>query len=487
MVRNAIRYVAAVASLAVLLSSCGIKRKKYENPITKDTQQPDKVLFDKAVNDIEHSRFEVARLLLQNLINTYDTSEYLAKAKLAIADAWFREGGAHGLAQAEAEYKDFILFYPAMEEAAEAQEKVCDIHYKQMGIADRDPMHALRAEDECKTLIQQFPNSKFAPLAQQKLRDIQEVLAEAEFRVGTLYQKKGSYPAASNRYQALTDQFPLYSKADEALWQMAETYHRMGDKFETQQASAYTKIVKDYPLSAHAEDAKAQLMAMKRPVPEVDPVALAREKYEIENHHRRPLPKRALSVFSGSPDLTQAAKSGTPPSEGLRPTIPVSVPQSAQPQLGSNEVTISQPGASSALDKGEEVRSPAAAGGAATPAAPAAPGATAPGTAQPAGATPGAITPDATGTPAANDAPPQNHTGTPKQQLKAQQEAIRKQQRDMKKAQDQARKVQAKKDQEMKAAAAAAKKDMKKKQDDDKQPPPPPAPTTTGQGPTAKQ
>jgi outer membrane protein assembly factor BamD len=489
MVRNAIRYIAVVALLAVLLTSCGIKRKKYDNPITKDTQQPDKVLFDKAVNDIEHSRFEVARLLLQNLINTYDTSEYLAKAKLAIADAWFREGGAHGLAQAEAEYKDFILFYPAMEEAAEAQEKVCDIHYKQMEKADRDPMHALRAEDECKQLISQFPNSKFAPQAQQKLRDIQEVLAEAEFRVGALYQHKGSYPAASNRYQALTDQFPLFSKADEALWQMAETYHRMGDKFENQQAGAYTKIVKDYPLSPHAEDAKAQLMAMKRPVPETDPVQLARQKYEIENHSRPGVPRRALSIFSGKPDMSQAAKSGTPPTEGLRPTIPVSVPAAAQPTLGTNDVTISQPGASSAIDKGEEVRSPAATGGATAPATQPAEGAAAPGAAKapattPAGTTPGTPAATAPGTTAPIDAPPQNHTGTPKQQLKAQQEMIRKQQSDLKKAQGQQKKVQAKKDQEIKAAAAAAKKNNKKKQDDQKQQPPetPPPPATTGQG-----
>src|SRR6266480_595177 len=261
MLQNKIRFAAPLAAAAVLLSGCGIKRHKYDNPITKDTQQPDKVLFDKAINDIEHSRFEIARLLLQNLINTYDTSEYLAKAKLAIADAWFREGGAHGLAQAEAEYKDFILFYPNMEEAAEAQERVCDIHYKQMEKPDRDPMHALRAEQECKQLVTQFPNSNFANAGRQKLRNIQEVLAESEFRVGILYQKKGSFPAASNRFQALSDQFPLYSKADEALWQLAETYHRMGDKFENQQVAAYSKIVKDYPLSAHAEDAKAQLVA----------------------------------------------------------------------------------------------------------------------------------------------------------------------------------------------------------------------------------
>src|SRR5258707_6340889 len=115
--------VAATAVTALLASSCGFKRKKYENPITKDSQQPDKVLFDKAIRDIEHGRYEVARLTLNTLINTYDSSEYLAKAKLAIADSWFRQSGAEGMAQAEAEYKDFILFYPTMEEAAESQSK----------------------------------------------------------------------------------------------------------------------------------------------------------------------------------------------------------------------------------------------------------------------------------------------------------------------------------------------------------------------------
>src|SRR6266496_1017078 len=132
---------------ALTVSSCGFKHKKYENPITAQTQQPDKVLFDKAIKDIEKGRYEIARITLNTLINTYDTSEYLAKAKLAIADSWFREGGSHGLAQAEAEYKDFILFYPNMEESAEAQEKVCMIHYRQMEKADRDPKHAMRADD----------------------------------------------------------------------------------------------------------------------------------------------------------------------------------------------------------------------------------------------------------------------------------------------------------------------------------------------------
>ena len=231
MVRNAIRYISLVAMLAALVLSSGCRRKVYENPIQKDTQQPDKVLYDSAIDDIEHGRYERARLTLQTLMNTYDTSEYLAKAKLAMADSWYREGGSRGYSQAEAEYKDFILFFKSMEEAAEAQMKICKMQFDQMDKSDRDPHHALRAQEECKDVLLEFPNSKFAVDAAQYLRDVQEVLADEEFRVQTFYWKKGSYPASANRGQALTDQFPLYSNAAEANWMLADSYQHLGDRF----------------------------------------------------------------------------------------------------------------------------------------------------------------------------------------------------------------------------------------------------------------
>src|ERR1700693_5347655 len=236
------RYISLVILVAGLMTSCGIRRHKYDDPITKDTKQPDKVLFDKAVSDIETSRYEIARITLNTLINTYDQSEFLAKAKLAVADSWFREGGASGLAQAEAEYKDFILFYPTMEEAAESQEKVCMIHYKQMEKADRDPNQMLRAEDECRQLVVQFPNSKFVDETQQLLRNIQEALAEAEYKVGTFYYKRGSNFAAAHRLTRLVDQYPLYSKADEALWDLGGSYSRLGNRFRQQEGEAYARI-----------------------------------------------------------------------------------------------------------------------------------------------------------------------------------------------------------------------------------------------------
>lgn len=347
-----------VLLLIALVAVGGCRRKKYENPITKDTQQPDKILFDKAIGDIERGRYEVARLTLNTLMNTYDTSEYLAKAKLAIADTWYREGGAHGLAQAEAEYKDFILFYPTLEESAEAQFKVCDLHYRQMEKPDRDPGHVVRADEECRQLLTQFPNSRYAPMAQQRLREIQEVSAESEFRVGSYYHHKQSYPAAANRLQAVTDHYPLYSGADLALSQLGDSYARMGPRFKQKSILAYQKIVREYPLSPLVEDAKKHLSEVEAEIPEPDPVALARMKYEQENATPRSAMAKAWGVFSKSPDVSKAAKSGQPATSVLRPTTPASVPvPGGGVQTGTTDVTVSTvSGATTDLDTKPDAR-----------------------------------------------------------------------------------------------------------------------------------
>jgi outer membrane protein assembly factor BamD len=356
-------------------SACG-RRKKYENPITKDTQQPDKVLFDKAINDIEKGRFEVARITLNTLINTYDTSEFLAKAKLAIADSWYREGGSHGLAQAEAEYKDFILFYPTMEEAAESQNRICDIHYRQMEKPDRDAAQAVRAEAECRQLITQFPNSKFAPIAEQKLRNIQEAIAEGEFRVGNFYHHKGSNPAAANRLRGLIDQYPLYSGADEALWMQADSYNKMGTRFRKDAGEALQKIVRDYPLSSYVDPAKKRLQEMEMPIPEADPVALNRMKFEAENRTKPNMVSQSLGLLKRGPDVSRAAKSGSPAMTPVRPPIPASIPTPAATAGFTGDVSATTVSDPTALDQGKEARQavPANAGGGGTAeAAPAAP------------------------------------------------------------------------------------------------------------------
>jgi outer membrane protein assembly factor BamD len=351
-------WILTVPLLGGLLTGCGFRRQKYENPITKDTQQPDKVLYDKAVNDVEKQRYSIARMTLQTLISTYDSSEYLAKAKLLIAESWYREAGGNGLAQAEAEYKDFILFYPMMEEAAEAQEKVCMIHFQQMDKPDRDTDHAAKADEECRQVLIQFPNSKFAPLAQQRLREIQQVLAEHEYRVGTFYYGKGAMVASASRMQSLTDHYPLFSRTDDALWKLGDAYGRMGPRMADRSAEAYARIVREYPLSSYVDAAKKKLKLMERDVPEPDPVAMARMKYEMENQTKPGMMSHFWGVFRSRPDVSQAAKSGAPVMTALRPATPASVPLSNGEAGTSTDVTVSTVpgGGTSALDTQPDAR-----------------------------------------------------------------------------------------------------------------------------------
>src|SRR5438045_7407318 len=210
---------------SVLAFGVACTNKKVNNPLANvGSKQPDKVLFDRSMDAMKHNRFDVARITLQTLINTYPGSEFIARAKLAVADSWYAEGGSTALQQSEVEYKDFITFFPNMPEAAEAQLKIGNIHYQQMEKPDRDYTHALRAEQEYRALIQQFPDSKLLPEAKQRLREVQEVLADREFGIGRFYYLRPAYPAAIARLQSLVDRYPMYSRADESLYLLGQSY-----------------------------------------------------------------------------------------------------------------------------------------------------------------------------------------------------------------------------------------------------------------------
>ena len=349
----------SVALVLALVLAVGCGRSPYDNPIANSSQQPDKILFDKSIENIEKHRYELARITLQTLMNTYPDSEYMAKAKLAIADSWYREGTSSALAQAEAEYKDFITFYPNMEESAESQLKICEIHYNQLQKPDRDNRHAIRADQECRQLLLRHPNSIFKQDTEQLLRDVQELIAEGEYRVGDFYVNKGSYRAGANRLQAITDHYPLFSKADETLWRLATTYEELGDNFEEQQVAAYEQIISDYPLSPYVEQAKERLTAMSRAIPEPDPERYKLHQYNVENRIYRGRMGSAWGMFAGKPDLGIAAKAGDPMMTTLMPRTPPGIQSTTGPIGGaapSAEVSVETISGPSALDTEPDAR-----------------------------------------------------------------------------------------------------------------------------------
>jgi len=317
--------------VAFLLGGCLGKKKTSAKKDTNGSAEPDKVLYDRAMDDIKHDRFTVGRLALQTLINTYPDSEYLAKAKLAIADSYYKEGGTSGLTQSIAEYKDFITFFPFLDEASYAQMQVAMAHYKMMEKPDRDSTQARMAEDEFQAFLLKYPQSPLVPKAEQRLREVQEVIAEGDFRVAHFYYIKHtpySLRAAAARLIELTDRYPLYSESDHALLMLANIYEHNGGTEEQKGQSReiaeryYTRIVRDYPLSSFAEQAKQKLIADGRPVPQPDPNALARMQKEQQiprQHHA--LLRNPLGILKTGPDVSTAAHTGSPnlnpPSESL--------------------------------------------------------------------------------------------------------------------------------------------------------------------------
>jgi outer membrane protein assembly factor BamD len=332
----------SIIVLSSVLALGGCTNKKVSNPIANvDSKQPDKVLFDRAMDAMKHNRFDVARLTLQTMINTYPDSEYIARAKLAVADSWYSEGGSASLAQAEIEYKDFETFFPNMAEAAEAQMKIANIHYQQMEKPDRDYTHAMRAEEEYRQLIMQYPDSKLVPQAKQKLREVQEVIAEREYEVGHFYYMRQSYPAAIARLKSLADQYPLFSKADEALYLLGQAYEgeinmlrarptcvgmpprpagcmlegpkaAMIADFTKGAAEAYDRVLTRYPLMDRAADAKARLVALHQPVPRPTKAAVAENKAEQNGRKSPSTLSKVFQPFEKHPNTAAAAKSGEP-------------------------------------------------------------------------------------------------------------------------------------------------------------------------------
>src|SRR5258708_22228094 len=110
-----------------------------------------------------------------------------------------------------------------MREAAEAQLKIANIQYQQMEKSDRDYTHAKRAEDEYRNLIMQYPNNrKLVKEGKLRLLEVQEVLADREFGIGKFYYLRQSYAASIARLQSLVEKYPLYSRADEALFLLGQ-------------------------------------------------------------------------------------------------------------------------------------------------------------------------------------------------------------------------------------------------------------------------
>ncbi|MGD0308354.1 MAG: outer membrane protein assembly factor BamD [Acidobacteriota bacterium] len=272
---------------------------------------PDKTLFQNGSDLLEKSRFTEARLLFQTLVRTYPGSDLEAEAYLKWGDSYYNEGGTENMLMAEDQYKNFIIFFPTNPKAADAQMKIIAIRMREMNAPDRDQHNAQAAQVEINRFLQMFPQSDYVPVAKKYLDLVNESLAIHSMDIGDFYAGRGSFGGAITRYREVTEQFPHFSRLDEANFKLAQLLERVGNKEDA--AKYLDAVAVGYPFSKYYADAKSELEKLGKTVPAVDDQLSAQHQALVKAPEGfsplRPFIDFAEAIgFKGAPDRYDQAQ-----------------------------------------------------------------------------------------------------------------------------------------------------------------------------------
>jgi outer membrane protein assembly factor BamD len=216
-------------------------------------------------------------------------------------------------------------------------------------------------------MINSFPDSTLVPRAKQKLRDVQEVLAERETQIGLYYESREQFPASIARLKTVVDTFPLYSKSDQALLGIGDAYageahnirmvpnlpgaikERLAASYMDRAAEAYARVITRYPMAPHVEDARDRLVAMNRPVPEPTQEAIAESDAEERSRQAIHFTDKTMGMIKHGPLVVEAVHVGEPSLDDPKRTV--------APQITKENIALYN----TAINAGKAAEAPATA------------------------------------------------------------------------------------------------------------------------------
>ena len=137
-------------------------------------------LFESGMGHLRHERFVQARLAFQTLINHHPDSRYTPLCFAYIADAYHDEGGIENWAQADAQFSDFVIFYPTHELADDALFKIGKINNELMKHSGTDSRrksyYSGRAVSALENLLADYSHSELRASAKELLSEIRQYL-----------------------------------------------------------------------------------------------------------------------------------------------------------------------------------------------------------------------------------------------------------------------------------------------------------------------
>jgi len=217
---------------ASLLSGCGSFWGKKE--ITENTDPPD-VIYGKADTLIHKGSYADAAKEYEEVDINHPYSQEARKAIVMAAYAYYKAGKYDDAVSAADRY---LTLHPGTQESDLAQNIIGMAYYDQVLDPKRDQTNAKKALDAYNTLLQRYPNSRYAADATNRVRILRDLLAASEMTVGRYYLRHNNYLAAINRFRTVVSDYQTTEQVEEALMRLTEAYMAIGIVGEAQTAAA---------------------------------------------------------------------------------------------------------------------------------------------------------------------------------------------------------------------------------------------------------
>jgi outer membrane protein assembly factor BamD len=210
-----------ILAMVLTLSGCGWwKDLRTRN---KPVRNVPEVLYQSGVEAYQEGRYTRAIEHFTRVKEQHPLHPLALMAELGIADAHFSDAN---YGEADLAYTDFLNLHPTHESIPYVMYQIGICHYNQIQTIDRDQTETVRTAKDFERLIAKFPKSKFALMAEKKLQECRQRMAEHEFYIGEFYFKRGNYEAALKRFQFLAKNYPAVGLDYKTGIYLAETKKR---------------------------------------------------------------------------------------------------------------------------------------------------------------------------------------------------------------------------------------------------------------------
>jgi outer membrane protein assembly factor BamD len=220
-----------VTILVAGLAGCGMLTKEYDQTEGWTAAE----IYTKAAREMDSGNYQGAIEMYQKLETRYPFGRYAMQGQLDVAYAHYKaEEPEAAIAAADR----FIKLYPQNPYVDYAYYLKGIVNYnRSVGFIDRfvptdasqrDPGSALDAFEDFSILVQQFPDSRYAGDARQRMLYLRNNLAKNEVNVARYYMKRGAYIAAANRAQYVIERFQRTPAVEDALVVLIDAYEALG-------------------------------------------------------------------------------------------------------------------------------------------------------------------------------------------------------------------------------------------------------------------